>query len=71
MQKLWNWFNGKKRTIAEMYWGLWIPIMLFLPSAGVVIPSKVTLWSGIAGLTLTYLGLGHAAVKAKSNKEIE
>lgn len=71
MKKLWNWLSGKKRTIAEMYWGLWIPIALFLPSAGVQLPTKVTLWSGIVGLLFTYLGLGHAAIKAQTIKKAE
>ena len=63
MGKLWNWLDGKKRTIALIYWTMWIPAMtLIWPTT---IPHKVALWSGLAGLMFSFIGLGHAMYKSK------
>jgi len=65
--KLWQWLSGRKQKIANAYWGLWLPITLI---PGIDLHPKVVLGSTIFGLCLTYLGAGHAAIKAHAaNKE--
>lgn len=57
----WNWLSGKKTKIAAMYWGLAVPMVAIIWPEGA--PVYVVKGIAIAGLILTYFGLGHAAVK--------
>ena len=62
MNKIWNWFDGKKTTIAVIYW---TAISNFIPiwfASGLPSPwDKVNL---TIGTMLSVLGLGHKFVKA-------
>lgn len=60
--KFWTWLSGKKRTIAELYWGIWIPVTQL---SNMDIPAQVLKWSAVLGVVLTYAGLTHAAIKAR------
>lgn len=69
-KKVWNYFSGKKRNMALIYWSLLAPAITVLWPEGV--PSEVAKGSTIFGLVLSYLGLGHAAVKKVSaGREVE
>lgn len=62
LKKIWAWLDGRKRTLAAGYWLLWIPVM----DSGLIwsdVPHDIKLWSGIAGVILTAIGLGHAMIK--------
>lgn len=61
MKSVWGWLNGKKRTIAEVYWGFAIPaVTLWFDGQP---PFEVARIIALVGLALTYIGLGHATVK--------
>ena len=60
-REIWNWLSGKKRTIAEIYWGVAVPAVTIVWPEGA--PAEVVKVVAVIGLVLTYLGLGHAAVK--------
>lgn len=71
MLKFWNLINGKKRTIALLYWSVLVPSMLVIwpdgyPEGFPLIFYKIVT---IFGFLLSALGLGHAAVKAKAAKK--
>ena len=59
--KLWKFLSGKKRTIALLYWSIGLPAISILWPEGA--PAEVYKATSIVGLSLSYLGLGHAAVK--------
>jgi hypothetical protein len=61
MRKLWNWFSGKKTTIATAYWTAMLPAVKIIYDTGV--PDDVELILGGIGLALSFLGLGHKAAK--------
>lgn len=61
MRKLWAALSGKKRTIAALYWGIVLPSMPIVWPDGV--PENINKIAVITGLVLTYMGLGHAAIK--------
>ena len=62
LKAFWTYLNGKKTTIAALYWGTVMPGLLVLYPAGV--PGNVNKWVTLVGLLLTSLGLGHKAAKA-------
>lgn len=59
--KLWNWLDGKKTVIAEFYWFVsGTIIMIWFPDGLTGTPLKIQL---SVGAFLTFLGLGHKALK--------
>jgi len=61
IKKIWAWLDGKKRTIACVYWSAWVPaVAIVWPTT---VPHKIAIISGLAGLVFSLLGLGHAAIK--------
>jgi len=61
LSKTWNYLSGKKRNIALIYWSLLLPATTILWPEGP--PIEIAKTSSLIGLILSYLGLGHAAVK--------
>lgn len=64
-KKIWNVLNGRKRTIALIYWAVVVPSLMVIWPDGfhthtAMITYKVCT---IFGFVLSALGLGHAAVK--------
>ena len=73
MEKFWNWLNGKKRTIALLYWSVLVPSMLVIwpngyPEGFPLIFYKIIT---IIGFLLSALGLGHAVVKSRVKSSTE
>ena len=62
--KIWTYLSGKKRNIALIYWSLVVPAITILWPDGA--PAEVHKTSSLIGLFLSYLGLGHAAIKKAS-----
>jgi hypothetical protein len=60
-KKAWKYFSGKKRNIALIYWSLLVPAITIIWPDGA--PAEVHKTSSLIGLFLSYLGLGHAAIK--------
>jgi hypothetical protein len=54
-------FSRELHALACLYWSLWFPMVGLL---GVSVTSPLGKISGIVGIVLTYLGLGHAMVNA-------
>lgn len=69
LKKFWVYLSGKKRTIALTYWALIVPAITIMWPEGA--PSEVTKVSGMVGLILSYIGLGHAAAKKMSSPKAE
>jgi hypothetical protein len=70
--KFWKLLDGKKRTIASVYWMILIPSMLVVWPDGYPQGFPLTFYKcvTILGLILTSIGLGHASVKTFSaNKQ--
>ena len=61
LKALWDKLSGKKRNIALIYWSVLVPALTILWPDGA--PAEINKTSSIIGLFLTYLGLGHAAIK--------
>lgn len=61
MRRIWNWLNGKKTTIAAIYWTVMLPLVKIIYENGV--PDDVEKILGAIGLVLAYVGLGHKIVK--------
>jgi hypothetical protein len=61
IKKAWGYLSGKKRNIALLYWSILVPAITILWPEGA--PPEVHKTSALIGLTLSYLGLGHAAIK--------
>ena len=61
--KLWQFMDGKKSTLALLYWTVVVPSLVILW------PDNVPVWidksTAILGLLLSALGLGHGIVKTK------
>lgn len=70
MLKIWSLLNGKKRTIALIYWAVLVPSMTVLWPHGYTdgFPLVFSKCVTIFGFFLSALGLGHAAVKSKNAK---
>ncbi len=68
--KLWNYFSGKKRTIALIYWSVLIPSMTVIWPNGYPEGFALAFSKGVAifGFLLSAVGLGHAAVKTRASK---
>ena len=66
VKKLWGLLSGKKRNIALIYWSLLVPAVTIIWPEGA--PPEIHKASAIVGLILSYLGLGHAAIKKTSFK---
>lgn len=61
LKRFWNWLNGKKMVIAELYWFLsGTLIFIWFPEGLTGVPLKVQL--SIGGV-LTFAGLGHKMFK--------
>ena len=57
----WKWADGKKRTIALIYWSLAMPaIAIIWPDHAPPLMTKIV---ELIGLLFSFLGLGHAVVK--------
>ena len=71
LKKFWVYLSGKKRTIALVYWPLLVPAVSILWPEGA--PAEVVKTTSMIGLILSFVGLGHAAVKtvAKTPKKTE
>jgi len=67
LKALWSWLSGKKRTIALIYWSLVVPAVGIVWPTGA--PGNVSKSVAIVGLILSFIGLGHAAVKSLANKK--
>lgn len=65
LKKIWNWLDGKKRNIACMWWGVFVPAYGIILANGVHVPPEVSIPVGILGLIFTYVGLGQQAVKSQ------
>ena len=63
MKEAIKWFNGKKTTIAAMYWMVIVPALPMIFDGNV--PNEVDKWVKISGMMLTVLGVGHKAIKRK------
>lgn len=60
--RAWKYLSGKKRTIALTYWTLLVPATTILWPEGA--PDAIDKTSSMIGLILSFIGLGHAAVKS-------
>ena len=65
IEKIWSWLNGKKTTIACIYWAVVVPSLMVIWPDGyhthtAMITYKVCT---IFGFVLSAVGLGHAAAK--------
>lgn len=61
IKKIWKWLNGKKTTIASLYWDIGASIILIWFPAGLPpIANKINLTLGVC---LTAAGLGHKTAK--------
>ena len=65
---IWKSLSGKKRNIALIYWSLLVPAMTIVWPEGA--PPEVGKISSLVGLVLSYLGLGHAAIKKSKAKKV-
>jgi hypothetical protein len=70
MKKLWQWLDGKKRNIACLWWGLFAPTYALVVANGIHIQPWVAVMIGAIGLLFTYVGLGHAAMKAQLDTKV-
>jgi hypothetical protein len=61
MKKFWEYINGRKTTIACVYWSFMVPALAIIYPTG--IPSNINKANLIIGLALSALGLGHKVVK--------
>jgi hypothetical protein len=61
MDKVWRWFNGKKRSLALVYWSVVIPALPVVYPTGV--PDDVNKIVVVLGIALSALGVGHSVVK--------
>lgn len=61
LKKIWNWLDGKKTTIACIYWTVVVPGMTVIWPTNP--PANVSKTVMIVGLIFSALGLGHAAIK--------
>lgn len=61
MKNVWAWLSGKKTTIAGIYWAIVIPALAYVYKGNT--PQNIDNAVYIVGLVLTYVGLGHAAIK--------
>lgn len=66
MSKFWKALDGKKTGIAAAYWGIVLPILPIIYDSG--IPDNIEKATKVIGLVLTYLGLGHKAMKRIGKK---
>lgn len=64
LKKIWDYLNGKKTIIATVYWTLLIPILTILYPDGY--PKILMIATTIFGGSLSCLGLGHKAIKARN-----
>jgi hypothetical protein len=63
----WQWLDGKKTIVAEIYWGTVMPgLAVFYPDG---VPANTNKWVVLAGFLLTSIGLGHKMIKQKSGNE--
>ena len=63
----WKWLDGKKSVIARFYWtALASLILVWFPEGLPPLPNKTYLTIGIL---LTFVGLGHKALKKKPKTE--
>lgn len=69
LRSFWNWLDGRKRTIALIYWSIVVPCMGVIWPVNA--PGAVSKTVTIVGLILSAVGLGHAAIKSRaaSNEE--
>lgn len=59
--RFWKWLDGKKRTIAEIYWFLsGTIILIWVPQGLTGVPLKIQL---SIGAIFSFIGLGHAVFK--------
>lgn len=71
LKSFWKIINGKKRTIALIYWTILVPSITVIWPDGyttafsMVFAKTVT----IVGFALSAVGLGHAAIKSGSSKD--
>ena len=61
---LWAYLDGKKRSIACMWWGLAMPVYALVQANGATVPKWLVIVVGAIGLIFTYAGLGHQYVKS-------
>lgn len=68
LKSFWNWLDGKKTILAELYWFISGTIVLiWVPSGLTGTPLKIQL---SIGAFLTFLGLGHKMLKGSPGKNI-
>jgi hypothetical protein len=65
LKNFWNWLNGKKRTVALIYWSVVVPAMAVIWPVSP--PGSVSKTVTIIGLVLSTIGLGHAAIKTRAS----
>lgn len=61
LSQIWTWLNGKKSTIATIYWTIVMPSLTVIYPNG--IPSPIDKVTVLIGTLLGALGLGHKLVK--------
>jgi hypothetical protein len=75
LKSFWQTLNGKKRTIALLYWSVLVPSMLVIWPNGFPEGFALNFYKAVTifGFLLSALGLGHAAIKKRvsNNQQIE
>jgi len=68
LKNFWAWLNGKKRSIALIYWSVITPAMQVIWPNGFPDSFAINLNKGVIvfGLLLTALGFGHAYAKSRA-----
>lgn len=73
--KIWQILNGKKRTIALLYWSVLVPSMMVIWPNGFPEGFALIFYKAVTifGFFLSAVGLGHAAIKkrASNNQQTE
>jgi predicted acyltransferase len=59
---LWKLLNGRKREIAKLYWGVYVPLV---PILQIPVESATFKLFAIIGIVLTFLGYGHSVIKGQ------
>jgi hypothetical protein len=65
LKSAWQWLDGKKQKLANIYWGIIVPALAVPMASGVTVPKWVVVTAGIVGVLFSYIGITHAAYKSQ------